>query len=479
VSSGLAQAGGVVGSLGLLALLLGTRREQRLAGFGGWAVGMVVLALYLAPHGHRGVLAGAAVVGLVLAGIGAAILVRFPWVLPFLVLATVPARIPVHLGGETYNLLVPLYGVVAAAALALLWELPTEERQPRELGAVALPLGLWIGWSGVSILWTNDLRQAGIELVFFVLPFGLLAVSLARLPWSRRGVSLLGGQLGLMAVIFACVGIVQWLTRDVFWNPKVIVPNAYTNFFRVNSVFYDPSIYGRFLAVSILALLVVVLARPAPRIVAAAVVAIAVSWVGLYYSYSQSSLAALMVGVVVASALLWRWRAVLVLAVTVALVLAVALATPQVRHTLSKHTSSSWNKATSGRASLVGNGVKIALHHPVAGVGIAGFKRAYADRLHLRGKEPKAAASHNTPVTVAAETGIPGLLLLAWLLYEALFRAFKRAGESFVGRASAAFGIMVAAIFVHSLFYASLFEDPMFWSLLALAAVAYRTRDTA
>jgi O-antigen ligase len=479
VSGGLAQAGGVVGALGLVALLLGTRRSQRLLGLGGWAAGMLVLALYLAPHGHRGVLAGAAVVGLVLAGVGAAILVRFPWLLPFLALAAFPARIPVHLGDEVYNLLLPLYGVVAAAALALLWELPTEERQPRELGAVALPLGLWIGWTGLSTLWTQDLRQAGIELVFYVLPFGLLAVSLARLTWSRRGVSLLAAQLGLMGVIFACVGIFQWLTRDVFWNPKVIVPNAYTNFFRVNSVFYDPSIYGRFLAVAILALLVVVLARPEPRLAVVGALAIAVSWVGLYYSYSQSSLAALMVGVVVASALLWRWRAVLVLAVTVALVLAVALATPQVRHTLSKHTSSSWNKATSGRASLVGNGIRIALHHPVAGVGVGGFKRAYADRLHLRGKEPKAAASHNTPVTVAAETGFPGLLLLAWLLYEALFRVFRRAGATFVGRASAAFGIMVAAIFVHSLFYNALFEDPMFWSLLALGAVAYRTREPA
>jgi O-antigen ligase len=479
MSAGVAQAAGVVGALGLVALLLGTRRSQRLVGVGGWALGMVLLALYLAPHGHRGVLAGAAVVGLLLAAVGAAILVRWPWVLPFVALAAFPARIPVHLGGETYNLLVPLYGVVAAAALALVWELPTEERRPRELGVIALPLGLWIGWSGLSILWTNDVRQAGIELVFYVLPFGLLAVSLARLPWSRRGVALLAGQLGLMSVIFAAVGIVQWSTRDVFWNPKVIVPNAYTNFFRVNSVFYDPSIYGRFLAVAILALLVVVLARPEARVAAAATLAIAVSWVGLYYSYSQSSLAALIVGVLIAAALLWRRRALLALAVTVVLVLAVALATPQVRHTLSKHTTSSWNKATSGRASLVGNGLKIALHHPVAGVGIAGFKRAYADRLHLRGKEPKAAASHNTPVTVAAETGIPGLLLLAWLIYEALFRAFRRAGDSFVGRASAAFGIMVAAIFVHSLFYNALFEDPMFWSLLALAAVASRTREPA
>src|SRR5690348_7290657 len=177
------------------------------------------------------------------------------------------------------------------------------------------------------MLWTKDVRQAGIELAFFVLPFGLLAVSLARLPWSRRGVSLLAAQLGLMAVIFALVGIVQWSTRDVFWNPKVIVPNAYTNFFRVNSVFYDPSIYGRFLAVSILALLVVVVARPAPRILAAATVAIALSWIGLYYSYSQSSLAALMVGVLIVAALLWRWRAVLAVGLVALLVLAFAAAT--------------------------------------------------------------------------------------------------------------------------------------------------------
>jgi putative inorganic carbon (HCO3(-)) transporter len=479
LSSSLAQAGGVAGALGLLALMLGTLRWQRLLGFGAWALGMGVLAAYLAPHGHRGVLAGAAVVGLICAAVGAAALVRWPWVLPFAALAVLPVRLPVHVGGTDARLLLPLYAVVAAAALALFWQLPSEERQPRELGPVALPLGLWIGWSGLSILWTNDVRQAAIELIFFVLPFGLLAVCLARLPWSRRGLAWLTAQLLAMALLFAGIGIYQWLTRDVFWNPKVIVGNAYAPFFRVNSVFYDPSIYGRFLAVAILAGLVVVLARPAPRLAAAATAAIALTWIGLYYSYSQSSFAALIAGVLIAAALLWRWRAVAALVVTAALVLAIAVATPGIRHTLSSHTSSSWNKATSGRASLVGNGIRIALQHPVTGVGIAGFKRAYADRLGLRGKEPKAAASHNTPVTVAAETGIPGLLLLVWLVAEALLAAFRRAGSTFTGRASAAFGIMIAAIVVHSLFYNALFEDPMFWGLLALTAVAWRTREPA
>ena len=51
----------------------------------------------------------------------------------------------------------------------------------------------------------------------------------------------------------------QYATRDVFWNPKVIVGNAYAPFYRVNSVFYDPSVYGRFLVVAMLAALVLAL----------------------------------------------------------------------------------------------------------------------------------------------------------------------------------------------------------------------------
>ena len=65
-----------------------------------------------------------------------------------------------------------------------------------------------------------------------------------------------------MALAFAVIGIWQYSTRNVFWNPKVIVDNAYATsgwFYRVNSVFWDPSIYGRFLVVAILASLVLVL----------------------------------------------------------------------------------------------------------------------------------------------------------------------------------------------------------------------------
>ena len=203
-----------------------------------------------------------------------------------------------HVGSTEANLLLPLYGVVVVAALALAWELFGEELRSRELGPLAWPLALFIGWEGLSFLWTKDVRQGAIELLFFILPFGLLAVVLARLVWSRAWVLALYVQLVLMALVFAVIGIVQYESRDIFWNPKVRVDNAYAPsgwFYRVNSVFYDPSIYGRFLVVAILASLVVVLRRRGdPLWAVAATLTIVITWAGLLPSFSQSSFLALL-----------------------------------------------------------------------------------------------------------------------------------------------------------------------------------------
>src|SRR6185312_2673869 len=149
----------------------------------------------------------------------------------------------------------PLYAVVAVAAVALAWELYGEEPRSRELGPLAWPVAAFVAWEGLSLAWSKDVREGAIELLFFVLPFGLLAVALARLAWSRAWVTFLYAQLTAMALVFAVIGIVQYESRQIFWNPKVAVDNAYAPsswFYRVNSVFYDPSIYGRFLAIAIL-----------------------------------------------------------------------------------------------------------------------------------------------------------------------------------------------------------------------------------
>ena len=69
------------------------------------------------------------------------------------------------------------------------------------------------------------------------------------------------------------------------------------------------------------------------------------------------------------------------------------------------------------------------------------------------------------PLTVASELGIVGLALVAWLL-AVLARLALGRGASRPERL--ALGLALLVIFVHSLFYAAFFEDPLTWGLAAL-----------
>ena len=141
----LARAGGAVAALGIAALLLGPGRPWRIGGLAAWAAGCVTLAVWLAPSGHHRAYAAAAVAGTVVAAGLAWAFVRVPWLVVVAIVAFAPARIPVSIGHTTANLLLPMYVVVAAAALALAWELFGDESRTRELGPFAWPLALFVG----------------------------------------------------------------------------------------------------------------------------------------------------------------------------------------------------------------------------------------------------------------------------------------------------------------------------------------------
>ena len=473
--NGLAQIGGPATCLGLALLLVARTRRDRVAGLGFATLGAVVLGVALAPDAPAklaiGVVAALAAAGAV--AIGARLV---PWLLPVAALACVPARMGVHLAGSGSKLLIPLYVVVLGAAILLGWELVRGDERVRELGVVAWPLAGYLVWTGVSLVWSKDVHAGAIELLAFYLPFTILALSLARLPWSGLGLRALHVEVALMALVFAVVGFYQYETRDIFQNPKVITANAYAQFFRVNSVFWDPSVYGRFLVVAIIPSLVLLVCVRVGWLAPVAVAAIAVTWLGLLISFSQSSFAALLVAVVGAAFVAWRWRALIAVAAAAAVLAGIVASAPQLRHSIERHTTKGLNSATSGRASLVANCIRIAVAHPVTGVGVGGFKRAYADRVHLKGKEPKTAASHDTPVTVAAETGVVGLALLAWLVVAIGFQAVRRLDATLAGRVALTAGLALAAILVHSLFYNDFFEDPTTWMLLGLLGLAAAQR---
>jgi O-antigen ligase len=461
---GLARLAGPVACLGLALLILARSRRDRLAGLGFAALGTLMLGASLAPvHVAEAVVGGLG--ALVVAALLAAAFRRLPWLLPVLALACIPVRV----GALGHQLLVPLYVVVLAAALQLAWELAHGDIRARELHSMAWPLGAYLAWVGLSLGWTVDTHTAAIEVLAFYIPLTVLALGVARLPWQRLGLWALYAELTIMALVFAVVGFYQYQTRNVFENPKVIYSNAYATFFRVNSIFWDPSVYGRFLVVAMVPSIVLVVRGRSLRVAIAATVALVVIWFGLLISFSQSSFASLVVVVICMSFVAWRWRALLAVALAVVVLGGLAVAQPTVRRSIQHHTSSGLNSASSGRYSLVANGIRIAQAHPVRGVGVGGFQHAYAKRVQrLHGKKNLAtAASHDTPVTIAAETGVVGLALFVWLLVGCGRDVFRtRRLVTLVG------GLGLVAILVHSLFYSDFFEDPTTWLLLGLVAFA-------
>ena len=472
---GLARIGGPVACLGLALLLVATSRRDRAAGLGFAVLGACLLAAALDPNKPAEVVGGIAA-GLVLAAVLAVVFHRVPWLLPLAALACVPIRV----GALGHQLLVPLYATIAGGAVQLAWELARGNGRVRELGPVAWPLAAYLAWTGLSLAWSQDVREGATEVLAFYVPFTVLALAVARLPWSRLGAYALYAEAAIMAIVFAAVGFYQYDTRNVFENPKVITSNAYASYFRVNSVFWDPSVYGRFLVVAMAPTVVLLVRGRSVRLQLLGAAIAFVTWFGLLISFSQSSFAALLVAVLGVAAVAWRWRALLAVALAAVVLAGIAVSAPQIRHSIAHHTRSGLNSATSGRASLVANGIRIAEAHPAIGVGVGGFKHAYAARVHLKGKNPKTAASHDTPVTVAAESGLIGLGLFAWFAVALLLPGFRRLDRRLISRTALVAAVALAAILCHSLFYNDFFEDPTTWLLVGLVALTVpRPKATA
>jgi len=469
---GLAEIAGPIACIGLAVLLLARTRRNRIAGLGYAGVGTILLVASLKPASAAEL--GAALAGaIVLAPLLASLFRREPWLVAFATLAFVPFRV----GFLGHSLLVPLYAIALGAAGLLLWQLVEGDERTRELGIVSWPLALYLIWIGLSVGWSVDVHTAAIDLLAFYVPFTIVAVSIARLPWQGSRARILYGELVAMALVFAAVGFYQYETKTIFENPKLNQSNITEALFRVNSVFFDPSIYGRFLVIALIATAVlIVFGRPSLRVGLAALAFIAVVWLGLLISFSQSSFAALLLAVFALAAIVWRWKSLLALAAVLVVAGGIAVTQPKLMHALRHHTVSGLNKATGGRASLIAVGIKIAKAHPSHGVGLGGFERAYSKRTH---RTPKQSASHDTPVTVAAEEGGPGLLIYFWLVGSVLLAAYRRIRHGVYGGMALAAGLALLAIFVHSLAYADFFEDPTTWGLIGLIALVSPIRVPA
>ena len=130
---------------------------------------------------------------------------------------------------------------------------------------------------------------------------------------------------------------------------------------------------------------------------------------------------------------------------------------------------SSASRASGGRSHLVELGWRVIRHHPLLGAGLGGFaKAAVAGTDHPY--RLKGAASHTTPVTVAAELGPLGIAAYGWLLGVLAWAGIAGRSRPAISRTLLA---ALVAIFASSLFYNSFFEDPTVWLIAGLLCVVF------
>ena len=320
---------------------------------------------------HPSLAVAGAVGAVVVLAVLAVLFDRRPAWLPVAAAATLPFRVPIASGGSTANLLVPLYLVVAAGALA--YAVPRLAGRERAEGGRAPGLLEWalaasLVLYAIQSTYSDDFGHALENVVFFYVPFALLFVA----P-GPRGVDAAPGARVPGRARRPRAGARGRRLRRVRHAPPAPEPEGHR---------LQPArgLLPRQLAVLRPEHL---RALPGPRddrcssawllwarrqrdVVACALL-LAVLWGGLVLTFSQSSFAALLVGLAVLGALRWsvRWALILSGGALVVAVAFVALAPGAVHLDLGN--SKSADKATSGRYDLIKGGVKLFRDAPLVG----------------------------------------------------------------------------------------------------------------
>jgi O-antigen ligase len=312
--------------------------------------------------------------------------------------------------------------------------------------------------------------------------YPIVALMIVNLPLSGRDHRRAWIAFLVSGVGVALTGLVLYMTGLHIWSPNPLVSN------RVNVTFADPNITARFLTLAACSAILMYSARKSPWWLA---IATAVSCaVVLPMTWSRSGLALIVISALVTIALaLDRRRAGAIAGVALlAFVLSVTI-NPDTRARAVGAVGTMVTAVTGGpvdsasaipgdqdvsladnRVYLVKAGWQMFVDHPVGGVGFGGYQHAMLTT--YRSFLPPGytdAVSHTSLVTVLAEQGVIGIVLLVLFL-------LALAREALVARArndrwafwSTLPATLIIPIFLYSQFEARFFQEPYLWFLLGM-----------
>lgn len=414
------------------------------------------------------------IVDAVLAGGIAAVLVLSPWegLLAWIVATPVLNMAEAQATFGAFQLILP---TIMVPILVLGWRLDVNRRPDGAgafVGAAPQVTGLrdasrlaWIAAALISLLAVaaamvrGDVAGLTISLHGFVEPAVLAAAVVGMRPSRRQLLSL------LLAIGFSVAGASLYSIMRIGKLASTLAEAEALRVGLARFTYFNVGIFGDMLAMSIPALTGVLLMRGTrvPRaFLALSLAALAISLFALYLTYSKSAWLGTGVGISIVVLLAMRkaWQRAVVIA---ALAIAAAFVVPYPQYALNavgldaswytRIVSSfqgsrwaTWNPDTSaGEVSITeryratGAALRMALDHPVLGVGPGQFAAEYAGPYHVAGATRNLGHAHDMIPNIAAEYGLPMALLITLILVIALvvaFRAHRRDGP--LGKAVAA-----------------------------------------
>lgn len=302
--------------------------------------------------------------------------------------------------------------------------------------------------------------------------------------------------LAVSAIIISAVGLLLHLTGSYIWN----APNA--GVLRVNATFHDPNIFARFLAFSMLTMVLLATDLEATLIQRGLWVAGAIAAALAFpFTYSRATWGiTLVVALVVIAVARRKMRTVGLVGLAVAIFAGIAVIDPSVLSRaalLAQNLESPFKNPVflerapwlrflsvlpldSVRQYLIGSGLIMFVDHPIIGIGFGTFSQSLLGP--YAGLVPPGiddTASHTSLVTVMAETGLLGLAIVLVIVFSIVRSTWQATTRSTSERAlvlAPAIGLIV--ILLTSQLSGRLFEEPYLWLFLGLAFSAQAGLDS-
>jgi len=284
----------------------------------------------------------------------------------------------------------------------------------------------------------------------------------------------------ITALVLAPLSFYEAFTGNAIWHEEVLVKGT----IRVNATFVDPNIFARFLVLAIVANFILQLYTREKSIKLLYMGALAVLLAQLALTSSRGGILTLLVILVISLFMLPNKKAVLwVFGLGVLCAALILFIRPDIWDRLFSLSAGLAAAAGPVRLYLWKAALAIFADHPLLGTGLGTFQTVFLnDYSHLKTVASDVSLSHTTVLTIAAELGTVGLLVLIalWLIliirvrqllnisgYSlSMFTNYRNQYYAGVG-----YFLWALTIFISSQGEGRFFEDPIFWLSCALLVV--------